>query len=162
MLRYAQLSYPQISIWLSECMCEQSEESGASILEALYFISVQLLYGALSSLKKISWWYRQGQTHLQVRHRAVHSDVGKTPKIMPEVKNPFQAYLMSASFIIYPVIRPRSFIRRTIPWYNCSNLKIFLRPVRLALSFEVGILISLSVGYDKILSLALIRMIHFH
>lgn len=28
MLKYAQLSYPQISIRLSERMCEQSEESG--------------------------------------------------------------------------------------------------------------------------------------
>lgn len=86
----------------------------------------------------------------------VFSDVGKMPKIAPRVENPFQAYLMSVGFIIYPA--PRSFIRRAAPWYNCGNLQIFLRPMRLALFFEAGILISLSLGYDKILSLALIRI----
>lgn len=55
---------------------------------------------------------------------------------------------------------PLSFIRSAIPWYNCSNLVLVLRPMLLALSFEAGILISLSVGYDKIPSLALIRRIH--
>ncbi len=73
-------------------------------------------------------------------------------------KNPFQAYLMLASFIIYPIIMPRSFIRRAIPRYNRSDFKMFLKPMQLAVSFEAGILISLSLGYDKILSLALIRI----
>ncbi len=41
MLKYAQLSHPQISMQLSECVCEQSEHSGAGKLEILYayFIS---------------------------------------------------------------------------------------------------------------------------
>lgn len=62
---------------------------------------------------------------------------------------------ISSSCIIYSVIRPRAFIKRDVLRRGCRSLKIFLRSVLLAISFEAWISISPSVGYDKTMRSAL-------